>query len=230
MTKVEQNKYSMFSAIESILGKFQPMIGSQPMLKECSDNFTNVLDELRDKDNTYLNVKKGSREDKDTAKERLIDELTAKAGALFVFARKTGNGNLKAVTEVTRSGLERLRDPELLQKAKVILENFRENLEELKKNGMTDQSLADLDKAVNNFDTAIGKKDSKQAEGKASRKDLNEIFDEADDILKNDLDRLVELVKNDSPDFYNQYKAARVIKDLGQPKSNPQPDKAEKNG
>jgi hypothetical protein len=67
------------------------------------------------------------------------------------------NGNLKAVSEVTRSGLERLRDPELLQKAKAILENFRDNIEEMKKNGMTDQSLAELDLAVNDYGAAVSR-------------------------------------------------------------------------
>jgi hypothetical protein len=127
---------------------------------------------------------------------------------LFIYARKTGNGNLKAISEVTRSGLERLRDLELFQKAKAILENFSDNIEEMKKNGMTDQSLAELDVAVNDYGTAIGNKDSKQVEGKAIRKDLDA------SLMKS------KILKNEIPELYNQYKTARIIKDLGQPRMN----------
>jgi hypothetical protein len=219
MTKSEQNKFSMYRAIESILEDFKESIDAKPMLKDSTDNFKKVLQEFMDKDNTYLNVKKGTTADKESAEEKLIEELMVKAGVLFVHARKTDNGNLKALSQVTRSGLQQLRDPELLQKAKSILENFRDNLEELKKSGMTDQSLTDLEGVVKNYEDAVNKKDSKQAEGKASRKDLKDLFSEVDDILKNDLDRLIEMVRTDNADFYNRYKAARSIKDLGQPRT-----------
>ena len=53
------------------------------------------------------------------------------------------------------------------------------------------------------------------AERSAARIALAELFDNADETLKKDLDKLIELVKKDAPQFYNAYYAARVIKDLG---------------
>ncbi|MCL5029154.1 MAG: hypothetical protein M1480_09060 [Bacteroidetes bacterium] len=41
-----------------------------------------------------------------------------------------------------------------------------------------------------------------------------EAFDKADDILKEDIDGLIEHFREDNNDFYNIYIAARVIKDV----------------
>lgn len=44
---------------------------------------------------------------------------------------------------------------------------------------------------------------------------MHETFDKADDILREDLDSILETLKEKDPDFYLQYKAARNIRDLG---------------
>jgi len=41
------------------------------------------------------------------------------------------------------------------------------------------------------------------------------LFDKTDDLLNDEVDAIVEVVKETQPDFYNQYFGARVIKDLG---------------
>jgi hypothetical protein len=219
MTKIEKNKFSMYLSTESILDNYQTDITSRQMLKESADKFTNITKEIREKDNKYLNVKKGSTAGKDSAKDALIEELMVKVGALHILARKLGDDNLKEITDVTRSDLRELRDPELLLKAGMIHEHFKDYIEDLKKNGITDQSLIELEKAVSNYEDAINKKDAKQAESKTSRKDLSELFELADDILKNELDRSMEFVKKDNPEFYKNYKSARLIKDLAKPRT-----------
>jgi len=50
-----------------------------------------------------------------------------------------------------------------------------------------------------------------------SEKEFNEKFDEADSILTEQLDALIELVRKTNTLFYDQYYSARVIKDLGTP-------------
>ena len=44
---------------------------------------------------------------------------------------------------------------------------------------------------------------------------MNNLFDSANDILVNKLDNLMEGFKKDDNEFYNQYKIAREIHDLG---------------
>lgn len=52
-------------------------------------------------------------------------------------------------------------------------------------------------------------------ESKVARKILYEAFAEADEILKEEIDKIMEVVKEQHRDFYDQYKAARMIRDIG---------------
>jgi predicted transcriptional regulator len=67
---------------------------------------------------------------------------------------------------------------------------------------------------INDYDTTLSSKESKAAESKAARAALTQQFQEVDEILKEDIDTLMELMKQRNKEFYNQYQAARVIKDL----------------
>jgi hypothetical protein len=44
-------------------------------------------------------------------------------------------------------------------------------------------------------------------------------FDTADNLLKNQIDQLMESVKKTNVQLFNEYLAARVINDLGGPRS-----------
>ena len=41
------------------------------------------------------------------------------------------------------------------------------------------------------------------------------MFGVTNELLKEDLDRLVKMYRMSHPDFYNQYRAARIIHDIG---------------
>jgi hypothetical protein len=52
-------------------------------------------------------------------------------------------------------------------------------------------------------------------ESKTARKSLFERFDKADEILKSDIHTLAKVIKTSDDNFYNQYQAARSIRDMG---------------
>jgi hypothetical protein len=72
-----------------------------------------------------------------------------------------------------------------------------------------------FDKALDSYRQMVVSKEAKAAESKAARKSLYECFEKTDEILTEDIDTLVELSKNSNADFYQQYKAARSIRDFG---------------
>jgi hypothetical protein len=70
-------------------------------------------------------------------------------------------------------------------------------------------------RAPDTYRQQAGSKEVKIADSKAARKSLFESFDKADEILKSDIDTLVEVNKTSNDYFYKQYQAARSIRDLG---------------
>jgi hypothetical protein len=65
------------------------------------------------------------------------------------------------------------------------------------------------------YEKRVNTKESKTHESHIARTNLDTAFDNADEILKDELDTFMELVRTKNNDFYNQFQAARVVKDLG---------------
>jgi hypothetical protein len=108
-----------------------------------------------------------------------------------------------------------MRDTDLVSKATAIHATATEVISSLADFGITAATLTDLSSQISAFDASLGAREGGVAERSAARIALAELFDKADETLKKDLDKLIELVKKDAPQFYNAYYGARVIKDLG---------------
>ena len=44
---------------------------------------------------------------------------------------------------------------------------------------------------------------------------LSELFVQADEVLKEEIDPMMQVFRMSDAEFYNEYRAARVIRDLG---------------
>jgi hypothetical protein len=86
---------------------------------------------------------------------------------------------------------------------------------EFTSSGIVAEEIAAFDNALDTYRQQADSKEVKTAESRVARKSLFECFDKADEILNSDIDTLVEVVKSSDENFYNQYKAARTIRDLG---------------
>ena len=76
-------------------------------------------------------------------------------------------------------------------------------------------NLGALLRAMGAFEKALGARESSVAERVSAGTTLAKLFDDADELLRDDLDHLMEQVRGEFPQFYNEYLSARVIKDIG---------------
>ena len=81
--------------------------------------------------------------------------------------------------------------------------------------GVTAVTIAALDTKLNSYSSALGGKEASFTTRLAAGKVLSELFDDADGILKDQLDRMMEMFAPTDQQFYLEYKSAREIKDLG---------------
>ncbi|MBN2547368.1 MAG: hypothetical protein JXB50_16310 [Spirochaetes bacterium] len=216
MTKREINKYSMYKSLLTVLNGSKEKIVNIEGLKTSSDELTAVTAEISETDIRYKNLTKGARDDKYSSKESLITSLLKTANVLYVYAKKNDNFPLKEKSDLTESGLKKIRENELLQKAKTVVETAEQNAGETAAiHKEFSEELKKLKESLTVYEASIGSHSSKTTEKQASREALTEAFKKADDIIKEQLDPLIELIREKEIDLYNQYYAARTIKDLG---------------
>lgn len=215
MTKKEENKMTMYAGVISVAHENESVIEKVPALKEAFKSFADATEQIEKHDRMYKSVSAGSTAAKSTAAEDLIERAMPVANALYVYGRKSNNEQLKSECGLFESHFRKVRDTELAQKVSRILELVAAHKEALVQFGVTDEQIRSLDQAAARYRELLGRKEEKHAEAKVSREALFDAFDRADDILREDVDSLMELVKAGNPDFYNRYYAARMIRDLG---------------
>jgi len=134
---------------------------------------------------------------------------------LYVYGRKQSNPQIQDRTKISEAQMRNLRDTELASYGTAIAELASVYAEGLASYGITSEKITDLQTKSQAYSSAIGEKESSIADRKGARESMNALFDKVDELLEEEIDRFMELLRPMDTEFYNTYHAARVVKDTG---------------
>ena len=215
MQRIEENKFEMFKAVESVLNKNKTAVDTLPALADAKGEFASLIAGILKADKDYGTATVGKVAVKNSVENNLIDALLPIKGALASLARKTKNTELSLLVKFSKTDLQRSGNTELENKATTIMEMVEANKTALAAYNVDDAEITEFTAKVEAFKSAIANKQTGYSGKAGARVSLTELFDNADEVLKTDLDNLMLRMKKNYPDFTNEYQAARVIKDLG---------------
>ncbi|MGD8778963.1 MAG: hypothetical protein PVH88_08375 [Ignavibacteria bacterium] len=215
MTKREENKFSMYKGVKEVLTNNSDIHSAIPVIGEALTSFSDIIGSIDQVNFDFKGSTKGATADKIVKEETLINHATKLANVLFVFAVKTKNNVLKEEFKVSKSELEQLRDTDLLNKTNQVINSAQSYATELANYGVSETTITDAQTAHDECAAAFNAQAEKMAERSSEREKLTSLFKDADSVLYEELDPMMELFIDTNPDFYNEYQAARVIKDLG---------------
>ena len=155
----------------------------------------------------------GATADKADARDTLEDTTFLMCEALGVLAHTSEDNDLLALTRVTRTLLDRMGAEELSNRATAVLAQANAHKTELATFQVTQANIDELSAALTEFNQAKAGPRTATAERAALTESLPKLVNEASDILKNRVDRLVSLFSRTNPDFVSGYESARVIVD-----------------
>ena len=217
MKRHEANKLNMLKAVNAVLESSITIVSEYPALSEAAAELKTKIAEINAIDMIFSTSIDGKTSTKNMLEDELIEDLMPVKAALYAYSVRNKNEELKTLTKESESTLKRMRDPEFLQKAELIKTEAQKHLTDLAAYKITEIVLTELQEKITAFGEALDGKDTGFANRSALRIALTEKFDEADNILTEQLDALIELVRKSNTLFYDQYYVARVIKDLGTP-------------
>lgn len=215
MTKREENKLSMYKGVQEVLTNNSDIHSTIPVIGETLTSFNSTIESIEQVNFDFVGSTKGATADKTAKEEALINHAIKLANVLFVFAVKTKNNALKEEFKLSKSYLENLRDTDLLNKSNQIINTAQSYVTDLASYGVTEETLTDVQTAYDECAAAFNAQAEKMAKKSSEREKLTNLFNDADSILYDELDPMMELFIESNPDFYNAYQSARVIKDLG---------------
>ena len=152
--------------------------------------------------------------------------------ALGVLAHTSNDNDLLALTDVTRTSLDRMGTEELTNRATSVLAAANTRKTELATLQVTQANLDELGQALQDFNEAKTGPRTAVAARSVQTESLPRLIREASGILRDQIDRMVSLFKRTNPEFVSGYQSARVIIDRaathaaaksGAPAPGPQP-------
>lgn len=215
MTKTEENKLSAYRAVISVLDENQSIVTTLPALSSAVTNFKALVTDISLRDTEFTTSVSGKTKAKNLVEDELLDLLTPLADTLNAYASRNKIEDLKEKSKVSRAKLKGMRDNDMISKARLIYGLLDTNIAVLADYGITSARITALLNKIVEYEAALGVKETSFATKSATRQTLSQLFDQADMVLKTEIDALMENFKAGNKLFYDQYRSARVIKDLG---------------
>ena len=213
MTAIQESKLNMFRTVETHIGDNAAIIADSPAFQTAFNKIKANNAAIQSAAQQRSASLTGIAADKSNLKQTLAKLAATIAGAVFAYAAAEKNQTLKQEMNISVSKLQRARDEELAPRCQMIHDRAETNLAALTDYGINAAQLKNLQTAINNYSAETMKPRQAVSTRKTTRANLAALFRENDDILKNQLDKLIELYRADHPDFVNTYFQTRIIVD-----------------
>ncbi len=215
MTSNQSNKYTMYRSTVELLESNATKTTAVPAFATSLGKFDGLVDQIGEKDKERMTKTSGKGNARDEAEDSLVLGTLIVSSALTAFASSTGNAQLKGTVKISESHLRYVRTNEQINIAKMVLDLATANAAALAPFGVAQSMLDDLKARIAAYDAAAKQVTSGMAERVGARTAVSDLFIQADQVLKDELDPMMQFFRVSAPEFYNDYRASRVIKDIG---------------
>jgi hypothetical protein len=212
MRQTQTNKVAMFSTVADHLESHRPVWNGMAPFATAVQTFTNRLTAI-DAAAQQQEAPSAAADAKDAARDDLEEVLFLSCEALGVLAHTSNDHELAALTEVSSTTLEKLPGDELINRARLVLERANARKTELATLMVTQANLDELTAALEKFSALRNQPRTAVVERTTHTQTLESLIREANEMLTNQLDRMVSLFSRTNPEFVAGYEAARRIVD-----------------
>jgi hypothetical protein len=212
MDQVQTNRTTMFNTVAAYLDSHNPVwSGMAPLaaaVLALKEKIVAIATAAQQQETPL-----GVTDSKAAARDALEDVLFLTCQALAVLGHASNDHDLLAVTELARSSLQRMTDADLITRATVVLERANVRKTELATLQVTQGNLDELTQALENFSTLKTQPRTASAERAAQTQSLESLIRDANAILRDRIDRMVDLFGRTNAEFVSGYRSARVVVD-----------------
>lgn len=215
MTDKQENKRSMYIAVQKVCNTNNNVWSALPAFVTAFSEFQTTIAEIDTQRQIQEGKTTGITQNKQKEEDEMIQATIEMAAAVYAYASKIGDNELKQKVNYTPSDLRNSRDTILKDICQTIHNEAANIIDHLADYGKTPTDLTNLQKEINDFADILAKPRTAIGTRATATSKLIELFQQADDLLKNQLDKLVVNFQTTNPIFYNKYQNARIIIDLG---------------
>lgn len=215
MNSRQENKLSMYLGEKKILTDYNATWVAIPGFATVVSTFFSKITVIQTTENRQQRTTKGVTTDKKNKKLELIEKMLVVAGGIMSFAQDTADNELFELVNFRPSELEHIGDSLLVDRANLILVTGNTHAANILPKGITAVILGELQTLITEYETLVVGPRDLIVDKKTATEQLVVLFSDTDDLLKNNLDRLMMQFKTTNDDFFRKYFNGREIIDLG---------------
>lgn len=213
MNTKQDAKLAMYRTVEKQCDENPAIVGSVPAFQNAVALFKSKIAEIIAAVRLSDVQLSGVAVDKTARKQNLAAKAADIAGIIFAFASATKNPILKQEVRFNLSKLLKTRDDLLAPRCQNIHDKGHENRAALGDYGIEAEHLAELQTLIDDYSAVTPKTRTAVSQRKVLNANLRQLFKDADEILKEQMDKLVVNFRSSHPDFVAQYESNRIIID-----------------
>ena len=214
MNNLQENRLSMYLAVRDFLISNNGTTKELPNFEASFSELQNKIKEIQSIAEVQKSDTRGFAKQKKQLREKLITLTLDTSHKLNAFAKFSGDLKLQSEVKMTRSKLNKAADTGLRDYARIIYDKADSNLEALSGYGVTADSQKEFLTTINDYNASIaGPRVARTEIARATRK-LTVLFEDTDLLLDN-IDAAIGILKISQPGFYNGFKTARKVVDSG---------------
>jgi hypothetical protein len=215
MTDKEKSKHRMYQTVLSVLTEYSSLIQMIPVLAIFIESLKVKVSEIDKYANLHQTVAKGTTDQKNSEKSNLTKDLYTNCRTLTVFAKQTNNMEMLAKVDKAQSEIDRIQDEDIAGYATTVYDLMVANQSELAQYGKTPESIEEFKGLIDSYKKAAENKGNKSTASVVAGKSVKKLISEADYIVKEQIDDLMLNYEKNSPEFFEKYFQARLVKETG---------------
>lgn len=209
-----QNKHlRMYLNTQTTLDNFSIKWHTLPIMVTKKNRYDELIQRIIGQNEKTNPASKGTTENKDHVRQGLMMKVISLSGLMQAFAAVNEDPELAEKVSLTKSDLVRCRETELAAMIVPLITEARNHIDELADYLVTEDMIVEIETSIDNFTALLGKPRSIRNKAFAAQTVLTDLFQETDELLKMQMDKLMLRYRATDNDFYEEYTRARVIVD-----------------
>ena len=215
MTTIQEDKLSMYYVVKNTCEKYQTTWTANAVFAATYNLWAAKIPLIEQNRDAQLLETTGITTDKTTKRNSMTDKALFMINRMQSYANVVTNPELLENIKYSASDLKKKRDSDVIGICNIVTAKANANVTALATYGVTAAMITELQAAITAYMAVLAKPKVAKSQTKTATENLTKLFKEADDILNKRMDLDIELFKATKPEFYSQYKTARMIVSLG---------------
>ena len=213
MNAIQEAKLNMYRSVQQFCEDNEGITSTNVAFATALTSFKANITSIISATSLESQIITGIAADKAVAKKNLCQSATDIGAIIFAYASANNNNTLKNSIAYSFTDLHRLKDDMLAPAVENIYNAANDNSAELSNYGITPAILATFRSTIDAYSNSVPKPKTAKATKSTQTANIKALVKSTDDILKNQMDKLVVTFKTTNPDFVSTYNNARVILD-----------------